>query len=255
MRRVLVRRGPMQRVLLRRVLLRRVLSGAATAALVTAVLAGCSAPPDRAEQSPRPGITARGVGTVMSKPDTLTVVIGVQTRARGAAEALDSNAGLATSTIAALRGAGVAEADLQTSQLSVSPTNEPTSGQITGYEVTNLVTARLRDVDRAGAVIDAAGAAAGDAVRVQQLDFSVADDGAPRAQARSAAVRSAQDQARQLAEAAGVSLGPIRSINEVTAAPPSPYARDAAAAQSATPILPGTQELRVDVEIVYDIAG
>ena len=104
MRRVLVRRGPWQRVLFECVVVRRMLSGAATAALVTAVLAGCSSPPDRAEQSPRPGITARGVGTVMSKPDTLTVVIGVQTRARGAAEALDSNARLATSTIAALRG-------------------------------------------------------------------------------------------------------------------------------------------------------
>ena len=104
----------------------------------------------------------------------------MQTRARAAQEALDANSRLATATIDALRAAGVAEPDLRTSQLSVSPTQDPTTGRVTGYEVSNLLTATLRDVGRAGAVIDAAGAAAGDAIRVQQLEFSVADDGAPR---------------------------------------------------------------------------
>ena len=155
-------------------------------------LAGCAAPPrPRRPRPSRRGITARGIGTVSSRPDTLTIGIGVQTRGRVAQEALDANSRLATSTIDALRAAGVAEADLRTSQLSVSPTQDPNTGRITGYEVSNLLTATLRDVDRAGSVIDAAGAAAGDAVRVQQLEFSVADDSAPRAQARADAVRKA----------------------------------------------------------------
>lgn len=225
----------------------------ATLLLVAFVLTGCTvatAPPTPVEP---PGITARGIGTVSSKPDTLTVEIGVQTRGRAAQEALDANSRLATSTIDALRAAGVAEADLRTSQLSISPTQDPNSGRITGYEVSNLLTATLRDIERAGAVIDAAGGAAGDAIRVQQLAFSIADDSAPRAEARADAVRKAQEQARQLADAAGVALGPIRSITEVAADPPNPYARDSAAAQAAVPILPGTQELRVGVEIVHEI--
>lgn len=230
----------------------RLILPVAAVLLVPFVLTGCAAaaPPTPAEP---PGITARGIGTVSSKPDTLTVEIGVQTRGRAAQEALDANSRLATSTIDALRAAGVAETDLRTSQLSISPTQDPNSGRITGYEVSNLLTATLRDIGRAGAVIDAAGAAAGDAIRVQQLAFSIADDSTPRAEARADAVRKAQEQARQLADAAGVALGPIRSITEVAADPPNPYAQDREAAQASVPILPGTQELRVAVQIVHEI--
>jgi uncharacterized protein YggE len=223
--------------------------------LITLLLAGCASPPTPAPPPGNPpGLTARGIGTVNSTPDRLTVVLGVQNRGRGAQETLDANSRLATATIDALRAAGVADADLRTSQLSVSPTQDPTTGRVTGYEVNNLLTATLRDIGRAGSVIDAAGVAAGDAVRVQQLEFSVADDSAPRARARADAVRKAQEQARQLAEAAGVTLGTVRSITEVPTDPGNPYERDAkAAAQAAVPILPGTQELQVAVEIVYDL--
>lgn len=230
----------------------------ATLLLATLALTGCTAAPAAPGPTPAagpPGITARGVGTVTSRPDTLTVDLGVQSRGRAAQEALDTNSRLANATIDALRAAGVAEADLRTSQLSVSPTQDPTTGRITGYEVSNMLTATLRDITRAGAVLDAAGAAAGDDIRVQRMEFSVADDSEPRATARADAVRKAKDQARQLADAAEVRLGAVRSITEVTAQPPTPYERDAgaAAAQAAVPILPGSQELRVGVEIVYEI--
>lgn len=234
--------------------LRRVAAFVLAAVPLAAItLAGCAQPtgPTGALEPPR--ITARGVGTVTSKPDLLSIVIGVQTQGSSAQQALQANNELATSTIAALKGAGVADTDLRTSRLSVSPTYDQNDGRISGYEVNNLVTATLRDVERAGAVIDAAGAAAGDAIRVQQLQFSLADDSAPRAQARADAVRKATEQARQLAEAAGVTLGPIRSINESTSNPPGPYERDAAAQSAGVPIQPGTQETAVDVEVVYEI--
>ena len=125
-----------------------------------------------------------------------------------------------------LRGRGVADADLRTSGLSISPTFD-TDGRITGYEVTNEVTATLRDIAGAGALIDAAAQAAGDAVRVQQISFGIDDDAQPRAEARADAVRQAVTQARQLADAAEVGLGPILSITEVTEGrPPVPAARD-----------------------------
>jgi uncharacterized protein YggE len=223
-------------------------------------LAGCAA----AEPAPSaaagtgssagPGITARGTGTVRGTPDTMTVVLGVQTRGDTAEAALGANNERATALIEALKGRGVPAEDLQTSQLSIYPSFDQQGTRITGYEVSNQVTATLRDIPAAGATVDAAAVAAGDAIRVQQLGFSIDDDSEPRAQARADAVRQAQAQARQLAEAAGVALGPIRTITEVAAAQPGVYPQaDRVAPAAAVPVEPGTQELSVVVEVVYGI--
>ena len=241
--------------------MKRVLSSVAVLALGALALAGCSggnepaaAASASAGSAALPGITARGLGTVTGAPDTVTVVLGVQTRGQSAKGALDANNGRATALIDALKSKGVAAADLRTSQLSINPTYDSTTGRITGYEVTNQVTATLRDIGGAGGLIDAASEAAGDAVRVQQLSFSIDDDSASRAQARADAVRQAQAQAKQMADAAGVRLGRISSITEVAVTPPGPSERDAAsAAAAAVPIEPGTQKLTVMVEVVYHI--
>lgn len=206
-------------------------------------------------QAAAPTITAQGVGTVSGSPDTMTIVIGVQTRGDTARAALDTNNERATALLEVLKGAGVAPADLRTSQLSINPTYDQQGVRITGYEVANQVTATVRDIAAAGGLLDAAGQAAGDAVRVQHLGFSIDDDSEPRARARADAVRQAQAQAQQLAEAAGVALGPVQRITEVVADGPDPYpyaARDTAAAQLA-PVEPGTQEIGVRVEVVYGI--
>jgi uncharacterized protein len=236
--------------------MRRIAALPVAAALAGALLlAGCASgsTPELGRPAP-PSITTRGVGTVAGTPDTLTVVLGVQTRAPSAADALADNNTRATGLLDVLRGRGVADRDLRTSGLSISPTFD-TDGRITGYEVTNQVTATLRDVAGAGALIDAAAQAAGDAVRVQQISFGIDDDARPRAEARADAVRQAVTQARQLADAAEVGLGPILSITEVTEGrPPVPAARTDAAAQ-AVPIEPGTQDVSVSVEVVHAVAS
>jgi len=222
------------------------------------LLAGCASgsTPElgRPAAAPATSITTRGVGTVTGTPDTLTVVLGVSTRAASAADALSDNNTRATGVLDVLRGRGVRADDLRTSGLSISPTFE-NDGRISGYEVTNQVTATLRDVAGAGALIDAAARAAGDAVRVQQISFGIDDDAEPRARARADAVRQAVTQARQLADAAEVGLGPILSITEVTEGqPPVPITRDSAAgAQASIPIEPGTQDVSVTVEVVHAV--
>jgi uncharacterized protein YggE len=115
------------------------------------------------------------------------------------------------------------------------------------------VTATLHDLAGAGALVDAAARTAGDAVRVRQIGFGIADDAQPRSRARSDAVGQAVTQARQLADAAHVSLGPILSITEVTdGRPPVPATRDSAgAAAAAVPFEPGTQDVSVTVEVVH----
>lgn len=226
-----------------------------TAALVGLLLTGCSGPAAAAAAgagpAPVPSVTTRGVGTVAGVPDTLTVVLGVATRGASAAEALDDADARAAALIETLRARGVADEDLRTSGLSILPTYGD-EGRITGYEVDNQVTATVRDTTAAGALIDAAADAAGDAVRVHRIAFSLTDDGEARARARADAVRLARTQAEQLAEAGETALGPILSITEVTAEAPIPFAADAAVAQS-VPIAPGTQEITVTVEVVHAI--
>ena len=241
--------------------MKRGLSGVAVLALGALTLAGCSdgnEPPTATSNSAAstnlPGITTRGLGTVTTTPDTATVVIGVQTRSQSAKGALDAATAKATALINVSKHKGVAAADLQTSQLSVNPTYDSATGRITGYEVTNQVTATLHDVGAAVGLIDAAGEAAGDAVRVQQLSFSIGDDSASRAQARANAVRQAQAHAKQMADAAGVRLGRIYSITETPVNQPSPQRQEGAPVAAApVPIEPGTQTLTVMVEVVYTI--
>ncbi|PZS24190.1 MAG: hypothetical protein DLM60_00970 [Pseudonocardiales bacterium] len=239
--------------------MKRGLSSVAVLVLGALALVGCSGSNEPAAATltgagSAAGITTRGLGTVTRTPDTVTVVIGVQTRGQSAKGALDANTEKAAALINLLKSRGVAAADLKTSQLSVSPTSDPATGRITGYEVTNQVTVTLHDIGAAGGIIDAAGEAVGDAVRVQQLSFSIGDDSASRAQARADAVRQAQAHAKQIADAAGVKLGRIRSITEAAVNPPSPFGGERAPAAAApVPIEPGTQDLTVMVEIVYAI--
>jgi len=236
-----------------RPVLTALLAGAVLAG--TALLAGFAtgATPELGRPAP-PSVTARGVGTVRGAPDTLTVALGVQTRAASAAAALADNSTRTTGLLDVLRGRGVADADLRTSRLSINPTYDQNGG-ITGYEVTNEVTATVRDIAGAGALVDAAAQATGDAARVERIAFAIDDDAEPRARARADAVRQAVTQARQLADAAGVTLGPILSIMEVTAGePPQPAARDSAvAASAAVPVEPGTQDVSVTVEVVHAV--
>ena len=156
-------------------------------------------------------ITAQAVGTVTGTPDVLTVSLGVrdpiQTRL---GTALAKNNRLAGDVIAVIKNNGVAPEDLQTSQLTINPTFDDV-GRVTGYQVTNMVTARLRDVAAAGALIDAVGAAAGDGDPGAADGFAIDDDSALRAAARADAVRRAQAQAQQLADAAGVRHS-VRSV-------------------------------------------
>ena len=89
------------------------------------------------------------------------------------------------------------------------------------------------------------------------MSFSIDDDSALRAQARADAVNRAQAQAKQMADAAGIQLGAIRSITETPASMPTVYPAMAAGdtAAAPVPIEPGSQELNVVVQVVYAIAG
>jgi uncharacterized protein YggE len=250
---------------------RPALTAVAVAAVAALALAGCAkSEPKVAGAAPaanvstdngRPSIAARGVGLVKGTPDTLRVVLGVETRSPSAKDALAANNDKANALISTLKDKGVAAKDIQTSQLSINPTYDDKGQHITGYQVNNTVTATLHDIAGAGGLIDAAAGAVGDAVRVQSIGFSIDDDSALKAEARTQAVHLAQLQAEQMAKAAGVKLGGIRLISEVPENSSVPVYDRYAGAPKATagaaqpaPIEPGTQELSLTVDVVWDIA-
>jgi uncharacterized protein YggE len=200
-------------------------------------------------------VSTRGVGRVTAVPDTLNLTMGVQTQDTSAKAALAANNDKTNALLKTLKSKGVAAKDLQTVDLSIQPNYAPNSMQITGYQVTNTVRATLHNLATAGGVVDAAANAVGDAVRLQQVGFSIGDDTAVRSAARSQAVHQAQAQAEQMAKAAGAKLDRIRTITEVPDNGPTPmYDVKVAEGGAAAPIQPGQVAVSVLVEITYDIS-
>ena len=217
-----------------------------------AALASIAAPAGAATATAR-RITVTATGQAKGTPDIADVSIGVSARAKTAAAALDTANDRAAKVIAALQDGGVADEDLQTSGLSVMPTYA-VDGSIDGYEVSNSVTARLRDVAKAGEVLDAAARVAGDEIRVQGISFGIDDDSELLKTARQRAVKRARAQAEQLAEAAGVELGEVRTIDEGAPVVPFESRSLGDVAASSVPIEVGTQALSIQVTVVYAIA-
>ena len=219
------------------------------------LLGGCTTNNSGGKADDSPSITAKGVGRVTGVPDTVVVTLGVETESGQASEALSANSDRTNAVIRLIKDAGVADEDIKTSQFSINPRYDFEGRAITGYVVTNLLTTRLGEGKDAGALIDAAAGAAGNDVRVQSVQFEIDDEGSLFAEARANAVKQARTQAEQLAEAADVELGEVRSIVELsTETPPGPFplSRTEDAAGS-VPLQPGSQELTLEVQVVYDI--
>jgi uncharacterized protein YggE len=161
-------------------------------------------------------------GEATGAPDRLTIDLGVVCRAPTARQALTRANERAAALVDLLGREAVAKSDIATRSISIHPHYDD-KGKAAGYEASNDVVVVLRDLARAGEVIDAAAGAAGDDIRMGALSFGIEDSDDLLAEARQAAVRKAAKQAGELAVAAGVTLGPIRSIVEGAAgAPPSP---------------------------------
>ena len=204
-----------------------------------------------------PSIAVAGHGKVEGAPDTATVTIGVETHDPSAQAALNRNNVEATALINELKAKGVAGKDIQTSNLSVNPDYD-LKGHVTGYGVSNTVTVKLRDLTNAGKIIDAAAAKVGNDIRLQGVQFSIDNTSSLIAKARADAVKDALAQGHQLADAGGVTLGSIRLIDDTGTQLPPPTtfyggAADQAMARAAVPIETGTQELSVDVTVVFNI--
>jgi uncharacterized protein YggE len=245
-------------------------AGAAVAALVLAlVIAGSLRADGRAAAqdagstpavTPTPPATMNlsGHGAVSLVPDTASVSIGVTTNEDTLAEAQAEATAKMEAIIAAVLAAGVEERDIQTTNFSVSIIYDydddgyPT--RIIGYEVSNQVSVKVRQLDALGPLLDAVVAAG--ANTIYGIGFFVDDPSAAADQARQLAVEDAMRKAEQLANAAGLEVARVTYITESYSPPPAPYyAGDVAeAAPSASvPVQAGSTEVSVDVQMSFEL--
>ncbi|MBL8543120.1 MAG: SIMPL domain-containing protein [Hyphomonadaceae bacterium] len=196
-------------------------------------------------------------GSSEAAPDLATISLGVTTEGQTAQAALAENTRRMNALTQALRRAGVAERDIQTSNVSVYPQQQYQEGQpprITGYQANNTVTAKIRSIANTGRVIDAAVGAGGNTVN--GVSFSHADPDAQLDIARRDAIAEARRRAELYTGALGLHIARVVSVSEGGGyAPPVPMPVMARmeAADAATPVAPGTVETRVNVSVIYEL--
>jgi len=196
-------------------------------------------------------VTVTGEASIAVAPDMATMRVGVSSQEKTAREASEANARQMTGVLAAIKGAGVAERDVQTSRLSLQPQYDPNKGtpRLTGFQASNQVTIRIRDVDSLPIVLDRAIAAG--ANEMSGIEFGVSEQSKLLDQARDDAIADARRKAELYAKAAGAKLGHVVSITEEGSAPP-PRPMQAMRA-GAVPIAPGEQTLRATVTVSYEL--
>ncbi len=205
-------------------------------------------------------VEVTGVGVVTAAPDFARVTLGVTATGKSAGEATEANARAANALVSLIKAEGVAPADIQTSDISISPmfsheqTAQTRAPTITGYSVSNNVTVTLRDLSRLGSLLDKAVAAGANSA--YGVSFGHSDLGALLDKARPLALADARRMAEIYANAGGARLGRLMTLTEETG-PQAPvafasraYARTAAAP---TPIEAGEDKLTVTVTARFEL--
>jgi uncharacterized protein len=211
-----------------------------------------------AQTPPSRTIAVTGSGKAFLAPDIATISIGVRTEDADPAQAMEDSNARAQSIADALEAMGVEARDIQTSSFNIYPNQQyDQSGNpmSTTYVVENNVSVTVRDLTELGALLSATVEAG--ANQVYGIQFDVEDREEALGEARQGAIDDARAKAEALATAAGVSLGDLQSISEVSGFP-EPFfdGRGGGAAEAALtniPISPGQLTVTVDVNIVFDI--
>ena len=206
-----------------------------------------------------PGINVGATAKVAGTPDTLRLDASVVATASSVSEALASANRSAAAVQRSLLDNGVQKKDLQTSGLSIQPEYDyPNNAapRLKGYQVSESITAKLRNLGKAGDTIGKAVAAGGKAIRVNGISLDLEDTGALVSSARDQAFADARTKAQQYAKAAGRTLGDVINIAEdVTTPSPIPMTMGAPAGlaldKASVPIQPGSQDVSVSVTVLF----
>lgn len=201
-------------------------------------------------------ISVSGLGQVAATPDMATITLGVTNEAPEAADAMAATSAAVTQILNRLDGMGLAARDVQTQRFSLNPIwsnrnyDAGKPAKITGFQASNMVMVRIRDLDKLGDILDAV--IADGANNFNGLQFSVQDPKPLIKAARQAAVEDAIERAKVLAQTAGVELGPILSMSE-QGGRPMPMMMSAMR-ESSVPVAAGEVMLEASVQMVFQIA-
>ena len=243
------------------------------AAVGLAGLSGCSSTGAAAQDgqpvnvnvgSQQTGIWVNGQGKVTVTPDIANVTLGISAQSSSVADAQSQAATAMEKVMSALTGNGVAKNDIKTQNFNIQRLtryDKDTQREVvTGYQVNNTVTAKIRVIDNVGKIIDAVAQAGGDLTRINGINFSVEKPETYQKQARELAMKDAKAKAEQIASLAGVTLGKPTFVSENSYTPYAPYPEamyrsDAAAGAPVptTPISPGELDITLNVQVTYAI--
>lgn len=203
-------------------------------------------------------IAVSGVGTVLAKPDIAVANLAITTEAPTATAAQDQANKKSVSVIEYLKKQNIEETDIKTSGYNIYPQYDYTNGrsQIRGYQVTQSLTVKIRNLDNANTILD--GVVDAGVNQVNDFRFEVDEPDQLQAEAREKAIADARVKATELRHQLGVRLGKIVSFSEGVVGGPIFYAKDAVGMGGGgavpAPSLPqGENEVTVNVTIVYQI--
>lgn len=209
------------------------------------------------------GIWVSGTGEVTVTPDIAIISLGVTAQAQAVTDAQAQATDAMNNVLAALGDNGIDDKDIQVQQYSISQVTrwdqDKKEEDVTGYRVTHTVNAKVRNIEKAGEIIDAVVAAGGDLTRIQSISLSLDDPSAYYEDAREAAMDDAQTKAEQLAELAGVSLGTPTYISEGTIYAPvkrsatTMYLGEGMEAAISPTINAGEMDVTLTVQVAYPI--
>jgi uncharacterized protein len=255
--------------------------GIAMIMVLSIVLSACAASPALVYQSPS-GLTAanststggiivsqqslglwvNGLGKATATPDIVLLTLGIQSQASTVAQAQKAAVDSMNKVMQVLKSGGIADKDITTTQYTIQQLTrwdeKQNTNVILGYEISNMVTIKIRRIDKSGEIIDQVAESGGDLIRVNNISFSV-DDPSPYFKiAREKAIQNAMETAKQMSEQSGLKLGKITYITEGTVYAPvaQNYMKFSAAdgvAAAPTPISAGELEYQINVQIVYEI--
>jgi uncharacterized protein YggE len=199
-------------------------------------------------------LSISGTGVVNVKANQATVSLGVYTEDKIASAAIDENAATMTTVIAALKQLGFTDDDMQTTTYTVYPNYNYDVRQVVGYQVTNMIQIKIKDLTKVGPTIDAATTAG--ANRVDSIGFGITDEtaSAMRLQAYSAAIADAKAKSDVLTSGLGIHITGVQSVNESVYNPPIAYPNydmTASGSKASTPVLSGNLSVTVTLSIVY----
>jgi len=237
----------------------------AVAALLAALSAGPLLPAGAAEKGRLvPSITVVGSGKVTARPDMAELQMGVLAQSESAAKALKENSEAMDRLLKTLEARGIAKKDVQTSNFSVSPQYKqvlprpgeaPQRPEIVGYQVSNQVRVKVRNLDALGQVLDEV--VNQGANQVNGISFSVAEPEHLLDEARRKAMADARRKAELYATAGGVGLGQVLLVEEQTPQVPRPLMDGMArgmAAMGSVPVAVGEQDIGATITVTYAVA-